>query len=89
MTGIVKFWNPAEWGIITPDGVKLGDREREVFVHKTRLPKGVPKLDEGQEVEYALDLNFRQPRVLWLKILNRAAYVPIDSGRKAVAAHGD
>jgi cold shock CspA family protein len=88
MTGTVKFWNPAGWGIITPHGVKLGDREREVFIHESRLPEGLSALADGNEVEYSLDPNFRQPRALTVRLVGRTSYVPIDQKRKAVA-HGD
>lgn len=90
MTGVVKFWNAAGWGIITPHGVKFGDREREVFVHESRLPKGVSKLPEGEEVEYSIFPGVSPPRALAVELLGRTSYVPIDSHpRKAVAAHGD
>ena len=87
-SGVVKFWNQAGWGIITPHGVNSGDRKREVFVHQDKLPEGVGELNEGQEVEYSLNPQFRQPRVMNLRLLGKQAYVPIDGGRKAMA-HGD
>jgi cold shock CspA family protein len=84
MTGIVKFWNPSGWGIITPHGVKLGDREREVFVHHDKLAAGLSKLIEGQEVEFSLNPLFTQrPRALDVKLLVKTSYVPISQGRKA------
>ena len=88
MTGIVKFWNPAGWGIITTHGAKFGDREREVFIHESKLPGGVSKLPEGQEVEFSLFPGVSPPRALTVSLLGKNAYVPIDQHRKAVA-HGD
>lgn len=91
MTGVVKFWNPAGWGIITPHGVRLGDREREVFIHQDKLPDGVPELAEGQEVEFSLNPLFRaKPRALTVKLLGKTSYVPIDEGRspQRKAAYG-
>jgi len=88
MTGKVKFWNPAGWGIITPHGVRCGDRSQEAFIHATRLPEGVTELFEGQEVEFSLVPNFGERRVLSLRLLTKHAYVPIDTGKK-VAAYGD
>jgi|HubBroStandDraft_1064217.scaffolds.fasta_scaffold08105_10 cold shock CspA family protein len=86
MTGIVKFWNPAGWGIVTPHGVKFGDKEREVFIHENKLPDGISKLSEGQEVEYSLFPDIKPPRALTVKLLGKQAYVPINSQRKAVAS---
>lgn len=82
MTGVVKFWNRRGWGFITPHGVKFGDREREVFVHESKLPEGVSKLPEGQEVEYSLFPGVTPPRALAVKLLGKSGYVPIDSKRK-------
>jgi cold shock CspA family protein len=92
-TGVVKFWNPEGWGIITPHGVKRGDREREVFVHISRL-EGASMLLEGQEVEFSLNPDFQPapgdgPRALNAKLLGKSAYVPINQGRKANGTHGD
>ena len=86
MTGIVKFWNPAGWGIVTPHGAKFGDREREVFIHENKLPDGISKLSEGQEVEYSLFPDIKPPRADSVKLLGKQAYVPINSQRKAVAS---
>lgn len=86
MTGVVKFWNQSGWGIITPHGAKFGDRDREVFVHESKLPDGVSKLPEGQEVEYALFPGVSPPRALTVKLLGKTSYVPINQGRKAVAS---
>ena len=88
MTGIVKFWNPSGWGIITPHGVKFGDREREVFVHENKLPEGVSKLPEGQEVEYSLFPSVTPPRALSVRLLGKTSYVPINEGRQRKAAYG-
>lgn len=81
MTGVVKFWNPSGWGIVTPHGAKFGDRAREVFVHESKLPDGVSKLPEGQEVEYSLFPNVTPPRALAVKLLGKTSYVPINEGR--------
>lgn len=89
MTGVVKFWNPSGWGIITPHGVRLGDREREVFIHQDRLPDGVGQLIEGQEVEYSLNPLFRPKlRALDVKLLGKTSYVPINEGRQRKEAYG-
>ena len=88
MTGVVKFWNPEGWGIITPHGVKPGDREREVFVHRSRLPEGVSSIPEGQEVECSIFPGVSPPKALSIRLLGKTSYVPINTGRKAVA-HGD
>lgn len=82
MTGIVKFWNQAGWGIITPHGAKFGDREREVFVHESHLPDGVSRLPEGGEVEFSLFPGVTPPRALTVKLLGKTSYVPINQGRK-------
>lgn len=88
MTGVVKFWNEAGWGIITPHGAKFGDREREVFVHESKLPEGVPELPEGQEVEYSLFPDVKPPRALSVKLLGKTSYVPINRQQRK-AAYGD
>lgn len=81
-SGVVKFWNPAGWGIITPHGVKFGDREREVFLHESKLPQGVSSIREGEEVEYSLFPGVTPPRALSVRLLGKTSYVPIDSKRK-------
>ena len=88
MTGVVKFWHKSGWGIITPHGAKFGDREREVFVHESKLPQGVSKLPEGGEVEFSLFPGVTPPRALTVTLLAKTSYVPIDEGRRK-AAHGD
>jgi len=88
VTGVVKFWNPSGWGIITPHGVKFGDREREVFVHENKLPEGVSNLPEGQEVEYSLFPGVSPPRALTVRLLGKTSYVPISEGRQRKAAYG-
>ena len=93
MTGKVKFWHPAGWGIITPQGVRRGDRKKEVFVHVSKLPEGMQELADGQEVEFSLHPDFgekeHERRVLSLHVLSRQSYVPINvplnQGKKAVA----
>lgn len=82
MTGVVKFWNSEGWGIVTPHGVKFGDREREVFVHESKLPEGVQKLPEGSEVEVSVFPGVTPLRALTVKLLGKSSYVPIDSKRK-------
>jgi cold shock CspA family protein len=89
MTGVVKFWNPSGWGIITPHGAKFGDRDREVFIHETKLPKGVSKLPEGEEVEYSIFPGVSPPRALSVQLLGKTAYVPIDSQKRKAVASGD
>lgn len=84
MTGVVKFWNKAGWGIITPHGVKFGDREREVFVHETILPEGTSRLVDGQEVECSLVPGVSPPRALVVKVLSRRGYEVLPSNPKKV-----
>jgi len=89
VTGLVKFWNPAGWGIITPDGVRSGDRTREVFVHESKLPEGVSALPEGGEVEFDLFPNFGTRRALNVRLLSKRSYVPISEAPRKAVAHGD
>ena len=82
MTGKVKFWNPAGWGIMTPEGVKKGDKAREVFIHATKLPDGVNALAEMQEVDCSIFPGSDPPRAMTVRLIDKQAYVPIDRGRK-------
>lgn len=82
MTGRVKFWNPAGWGIMTPNGVKKGDRQREVFIYSNKLPEGVHALAEMQEVECSIFPGSDPPRAMTVRLIDKQGYVPIDSGRK-------
>jgi len=53
--GRVKFFNAKKhWGIITPDGVKPHDREKQVFFYENVLPEGMTRIAEGAEVEFEL-----------------------------------
>jgi cold shock CspA family protein len=89
-TGVVKFWNPGGWGIITPHGVRLGDRDREVFVHESKLPDGVSHLPEGVEVEFEVFPNLdKKPKAISVRLLSKQAYVPITQGQRKQVAHGD
>lgn len=89
-TGVVKFWNPAGWGIITPHGVRRGDRKREVFIHESKLPEGATRLPENAEVEFELFPHGKDDelKALSVRLLSKQAYVPIDQGQRR-AAHGD
>jgi cold shock CspA family protein len=89
VTGVVKFWNTAGWGIITPHGVRIGDREREVFIHESKLPQGVSELPEGGEVEYELFPGAEAPRAISVRLLGKRNYVPIDEAPRKAVAHGD
>ena len=71
MTGVIKFFHSAGWGIITPHGVKLGDREREVFFHQSKVEGGHPT--EGQEVEFSLFPN--TTRASEVKLMSNVAYL--------------
>ena len=89
MTGVVKFWHAAGWGIITPHGIRVGDREREVFIHVSKLlPPGTRELSDGQEVEYSLLPGVSPPKALSARPLGNISYVSIDEGRRRKAAHG-
>jgi cold shock CspA family protein len=103
-TGVVKFYaEPTEsssgWGIITPHGVKRGDRTREVFFHENDVDETSPapnRGSKGQECEFSLVPGYippegQGPMALTVKLLGRRAYVPITDGhkRKAMTAHGD
>ena len=90
MTGVVKFWNQSGWGIITPHGTKFGDRDREVFIHESKLPRGISKLPEGEEVEYSLFPGVSPPRALAVQLLGKRSYVPINEApQRKAAASGD
>jgi cold shock CspA family protein len=87
MTGNVKFFDARKrFGIITPVGVKPGDREREVFFYEDVLEGSV---GVGDEVEYSLNPKCRDPRALRVKPLGNRSYVPINQPTRKVAAHGD
>jgi cold shock CspA family protein len=86
MTGEVKWYDARKrYGFILPDGVAVDDKQAHVFVHESVLEQ---PLRAGQEVEYALIPGSRTPKALWVKVLNKRSYVPINEGRKAVA-NGD
>lgn len=53
--GRVKFFNPNKrWGIITPDGVKPQERDKQVFFYEDALPEGMSQIADGAEVEFEL-----------------------------------
>lgn len=89
MTGVVKFWNPGGWGIITPHGVKFGDRSREVFVYGNKLPDGLSALPEGGEVEFSIFPGVSPPRALTVKLLGKTSYTPINQGQRKAVNYGD
>ena len=102
MNGIVKFWSEPRgeqtgWGIITPHGVKRGDRLREVFFHEDDLHENSPRPSKGSkgvEVEFSIipgsATKESGPRSLTVMLLGKQSYVPINEGRsqqrKAVAS---
>jgi cold shock CspA family protein len=80
LTGVVKFWSAGGWGIITPHGVRRGDRKREVFVHESKLPKGLSKLPEAVEVEYEIfpGTEKEEPKALSVRVLSKQSYMAAD-----------
>ena len=102
MNGIVKFWSEPRgeqtgWGIITPHGVKRGDRLREVFFHEDDLHENSPRPSKGSKgvvVEFSIipgsATKESGPRALTVMLLGKQSYVPINEGRsqqrKAVAS---
>lgn len=85
MTGEIKYFDVRKrYGIILPEGVSVRDKEKQVFFYEDVLEGGTPHV--GQEVEYALNPNCRNPRALMVRLLGKRNYVPIDSQRKAVAS---
>jgi cold shock CspA family protein len=87
MTGEIKYFDKGRhFGIIIPEGVgvSLKDRDRHVFFYEDVLQGGTPYV--GQQVEYSLNPNCRNPRALNVRLLDKTAYVPIDQKRRAVAS---
>lgn len=90
MTGKIKFFDMRRrFGIITPEGVAPGDRDREVFFYEDVLPKGVNTLSPGQDVEFSLLPDYYKPRALTIKLLAARGYVPIDHGSRKAGTYGD
>jgi cold shock CspA family protein len=72
--GRVKFFNPkGRWGIITPDGVKPKERDKQVFFYENVLPEGMTRIADGAEVEYELIPNHPSgKRAMSIKILGHS-----------------
>ena len=65
-TGIVKWFNTKKgYGFISPDG-----GGKDAFVHITELEKaGLRQLDEGQKVEYEVEMNKGREAATKLKLI--------------------
>lgn len=81
MTGYVKYFSKKKhYGIIVPDGVAVGDKERQVFFYEDMVEG---ELHEGDAVEYALNPNYPRLRALTVRASGKQSrYIPIDGGRK-------
>lgn len=80
MTGEVKWFDVRKhYGFIVPDGVSMADKDDHVFVHESILEE---PLAAGQQVEYSIIPGARTPKALWVKVLSKRSYVPINQGRK-------
>ena len=77
MTGHVKYFNVAKYfGFIIPEG-RSQDRDSHVFFYGEVVEDG-RTLSVGQEVEYSLIPGYPTPRALWVKLVSKRAYVPIN-----------
>lgn len=76
-TGTVKWYNPLKgYGFISPaDG---GD---DVFLHASSLPKGTKLLDEGDVVEFKVEVGPKGPQALSVKIVKKGEARPRAKGR--------